>query len=205
MVGDVRQALKQPVQPAEVFQPWAVGFWPLLHVAVKTDGTPGVLPRLRERLRREIPDQPIAQLAPMTDLLDTESARDRALAGVMTACGATAALLAMIGLYGLLAGEMSARRREVGIRLALGARRWRLRAWLVRPGLSLTAVAVAVGLALSVPAARLLGIRLLGVAEIDPRTLMLAALLLMAAGIVTALIPAWRLVGARAMASLRYQ
>jgi len=205
VVGDVRQALKQPAQPAEVFQPWAVGFWPLLHVAVKTDGTPGVLPRLRERLRREIPDQPIAQLAPLTDLLDTESARDRALAGVMTACGGTAALLAMVGLYGLLAAEMSARAREVGIRLALGARHWRLRAWLVRPGVQLTAGAVALGLGLSVPAARLLGSRVLGVSELDALTLVMAALMLMTAGVVAALIPAWRLVGARALASLRYQ
>ena len=85
----------------------------------------------------------------------------------MTACAAAAALLAMVGLYGLLAGEMLARQREVGIRLALGARQWRLRAWLLRPGLVLTMLGVVVGLACSLPVARALESQLFGVGSGD--------------------------------------
>jgi putative ABC transport system permease protein len=123
----------------------------------------------------------------------------------MAVCAGTAAVLAMIGLYGLLAGELLARRREVGIRLALGATMWRLRAWLVRPGVLLTATGVALGLAASIPAARALHSQLFGVGSDDLAARAVAALLLLLAGVLAALIPAWRVVGARALASLRYE
>lgn len=205
VVGDVRQTFRDEAPLPEVYRPWARAYWPLLHVAVRTDGTPNVLPRLRAALQQAVPDQPLAALVPLDELLATGSRQAHALSRVMGACALAAAALAVIGLYGLLASEMLARRREVGIRLALGARAWRLRTWLLRPGLWLTAVGVVVGLLASVPVGRLLEGQLFGVRTDDLRVRATAAGVLLLAGLLAALVPAFRIVSERALAALRYE
>jgi putative ABC transport system permease protein len=205
VIGDVRQGVRDTAPVPEVYRPWASAFWPLLHVAIRGDGSPDLAGRVRSRLQREVPDQPIAQLAMLDEVIAMRTREPQSIARVMGVCGAAAALLAMIGLYGLLAGELLARRREVGIRLALGATMWRLRAWLVRPGVLLTSTGVALGLAASVPAARALESQLFGVHSDNLATRALAAGALLTAGVLAALIPAWRVVGSRALAALRYE
>jgi predicted permease len=205
VVGDVRQTFRDEAPVPEVYRPWVRGYWPLLHVAVRTDGTASVLPRVRAALQQALPDQPLATLAPLGDVVDAGNREAHALTRVMSACALAAALLAVIGLYGLLASEMLARRREVGIRLALGARTWQLRGWLLRPGLWLTAIGVVIGLAASVPVARLLQAQLFGIQSGNLRVRVLAAAALLLAGLVAALIPAYRVVGTRALSALRYE
>jgi ABC-type antimicrobial peptide transport system permease subunit len=100
---------------------------------------------------------------------------------------------------------MSARRREVGIRLALGARTWPLRAWLIRPGLWLTLAGVLIGVVASVPAARILEQQLFGVRSGHIGVRVTAALVLLLAGAVAALVPACRVVTDRALGGLRYE
>ena len=205
VVGDVRQTFRDEAPLPEVYRPWARAFWPLLHVAVRTDGGPHVLPRLRAALQQAVPDHPLATLAPLDEVIVRGSRQARALSRVMAACALAAAVLAVIGLYGLLASEMLARRREVAIRLALGARTWRLRTWLLRPGLWLTAAGVVVGLLASVPAARVLEEQLFGVRTDDLRVRVTAAGVVLLAGLLAAIVPAYRVVSERAVASLRYE
>lgn len=205
VVGDLRRDLREEAPSPEVYRPWSQAFWPLLHVAVRTDGTPGTLARLQRHLMQQIPGHPIAMAGPMDDVLAQFSRGPAALSGVMTACAVTAAVLAMIGLYGLLASEMLARRREVGIRLALGARTWQLRTWLLRPGVVLVSLGIVAGLLVSIPAARALQSQLFGVGSGDWLPRVLAAGLLGVAGIVATLVPAWRLVGERTLRALRYE
>lgn len=197
VVGDVRQSFRDEAPLPEVYRPWARAYWPLLHVAVRTDGGPNVLPRLRAALQQAVPDQPLAALAQLDDVIATGSRQAHALGRVMAACAVTAAVLAVIGLYGLLTSEMLARRREVGIRLALGARAWRLRTWLLRPGLWVTAAGVVLGLLASVPAARLLEQQLFGVRSDDLGVRVAAACILLLAGLLAALVPAYRVVKSR--------
>lgn len=205
VVGDVRQTFRDEAPLPEVYRPWARAYWPLLHVAVRTDGGPNVLPRLRAALQQAVPDQPLAAMAPLDEVIATGSRQAHALSRVMAACAMAAAVLAVIGLYGLLASEMLARRREVGIRLALGARAWRLRTWLLRPGLWVTVAGVALGLVASVPAARLLEQQLFGVRSDDLGVRVTAASVLLLAGLLAALVPAYRVVSERAVAALRYE
>ena len=205
VIGDVRQGVRDTAPVPEVYRPWARAFWPLLHVVIRGDRSPDLQARLRERLQRELPDQPIAQLAPLDDVLAARMQEPRSIARVLATCGATAAMLAMIGLYGLLAGEMLTRRREVGIRLALGARAWRLRAWLLRPGILLTAYGIAAGIVASIPAARVLESQLFGLRSDSLLERAIAAVLLMTAGVAAASVPAMRIVGQRALTALRYE
>ncbi|WP_396623368.1 ABC transporter permease [Luteitalea sp.] len=205
VVGDVRQSFRDESAVPEVYRPWSRAYWPLLHVAVRTDGAPDAMRRLRGALQQAIPDQPLASLGPLDEAIDRGSHQARALTQVMTACAAAAALLAVVGLYGLLASEMSARRREVGIRLALGARTWPLRAWLIRPGLWLTLAGVLIGVVASVPAARILEQQLFGVRSGHIGVRVTAALVLLLAGAVAALVPACRVVTDRALGGLRYE
>ena len=97
------------------------------------------------------------------------------------------------------------RRREVGIRLALGARSWRLRAWLLWPGILLTAYGIAAGIVASIPAARVLESQLFGLRSDSLLERAIAAVLLMTAGVAAASVPAVRIVGQRALTALRYE
>ncbi|BCS33366.1 hypothetical protein TBR22_A25930 [Luteitalea sp. TBR-22] len=205
VVGDVRQTFRDETAVPEVYRPWSRAYWPLVHVAARTDGTPDAVRRLRASLQRAIPDHPLGLLAPLDEAVDAGSRQARVLTRVMATCALAAALLAVVGLYGLLASEMVARRREVGIRLALGARTWSLRAWLLRPGLWLTTAGVTVGLLASIPAARLLEQQLFGIRSGDLSVRAIAAGVLLFAGVVAALVPACRIVSDRALSGLRYE
>jgi putative ABC transport system permease protein len=205
VVGDVRQGMRDEVPVPEVYRPWAQAFWPLLHVAVRGDGAPGMAARLRDRLRAEVPDHPIAQLTSLDEVMADGAREPRAIARALAVCALTTAGLAMIGLYGLLAGEMLGRRREVGIRLALGAREGRLRAWLLRPGAWLCAIGIVAGVVASVPVARAIESQLFGVTSSDLSVRAVSGLVLAAAAMCAAVVPAWRIVGPRALHALRYE
>lgn len=205
VIGDLRRELREDAAAPEIYRPWSQAFWPLLHIAVRTDGTPDVLGRLQRHLMQSIPGHPIAMAGTLESVLAENSRQPRTLTAVMTGCAAAAALLAMVGLYGLLASEMLARRREIGIRMALGAKPWPLRARLLGPGLALTLTGVLVGLALSVPAARALQSQLFGVGAGDWLPRVAAAAAIGAAGVVCALVPALRLVGEQTLAALKYE
>lgn len=203
VAGDIRQGARDDAGVPEVYRPWSQAFWPLVHVVVRGDGSADLPARLRARLQRAVPDQPIALLASLDDVVAAGTREPAMLATVVSACGAAAALLAMLALYGLIAGEVLARRREVGIRLALGARTWPLRGWLLRPGLQLTSAGIGVGLAASIPAARAVEAQLFGVGTDNPAVRIWAAILVLSVGLCAALIPAWRVVGATSFAALR--
>jgi putative ABC transport system permease protein len=203
VTGDIRQGVRDQAPVPEVYRPWSQAFWPLLHVAVRGDGRADLAARLRTRLQRDVPDQPIALLAPLDDVVALGTREPAMLARVVSTCSVAAALLAMLGLYGLIAGEVLARRREVGIRLALGARTWPLRGWLLRPALLLTLAGILVGLVASVPAARVVEAQLFDVGTDSPAVRIGAAMVVLSAGLLAAVIPAWRVVGAPAFAALR--
>jgi len=205
VVGDLRRELREDAAAPEVYRPWSQAFWPLLHVTVRTDGSPDVLGRLQRHLLRTVPGQPIAMAGTLEGLLAENSRQPRTLMTLMTACALAAALLAMVGLYGLLASEMLGRRREIGIRLALGARPWGLRARLLVPALALTVAGIGLGLVLSVPAARALQSQLFGVGAGDWLPRVAAAAMLTTTGLMCGLVPAIRLVSEQALLALRYE
>jgi ABC-type antimicrobial peptide transport system permease subunit len=135
---------------------------------------------------------PLAAVATL-DELRRASLRVRELVLVLLSLFAVAAsLLAVLGVYGVLSGAAAERRREIGVRLALGARGRQILAGVLGEGARLAAVGLVAGGVAAAAVTRLLGGLLYDVTPLDARTFLGAAALLLAAALVAGLAPAWR-------------
>jgi ABC-type antimicrobial peptide transport system permease subunit len=119
--------------------------------------------------------------------------------------GVAALLLAAIGLYGLLAHEVTRGTREIGIRVALGAPTGQVLRRVVRHGVTLAAVGIAIGLVASLAVTRLLGAMLYDVKPGDPITLIAVTLLLMLVALAACYIPARRATRVDPLVALRHE
>jgi predicted permease len=129
----------------------------------------------------------------------------RVAASVSGSVGIVSLLLAAIGIYGVTAYVASRRTREIGIRLALGARRADVLGMILRQGMLLVVIGSVLGLVLAAVGSRLLTRLLFGVPPIDPLTFSAAAVLFMAIGLAACYLPARRATRIDAMEALRYE
>jgi len=114
---------------------------------VRVDGDPSALAvDVRRAIWSVEPDQPIADLQPLQSHIDASLSGPRAIGVFLTAMGAIALTLAAMGVYGVMAHSVVQQRRDIGVRIALGARRGEVIASLARSGLARVAVGVALGL-----------------------------------------------------------
>jgi ABC-type antimicrobial peptide transport system permease subunit len=139
----------------------------------------------------------------MGQLESAASARRRFQASLLTIFAAIALILALVGLYGLMAYSVSRRTREVGIRMALGAERSDVMLLVLKNAVLLLATGLIAGLVASWFAARALQVFLFGVGRHDPITILSVCGLLMACGVIAALIPARRAASIDPMQALR--
>jgi predicted permease len=138
-------------------------------------------------------------------MIEESVLRERLLATLSSFFGLLALLLACIGLYGILSYTVASRTNEIGIRMALGARR-RDALWLVlREALSLVIVGIAVGLPMIWATTRLASTLLFGLTPTDPISLLLAALLMIAVAVMAGYLPARRATRVDPMVALRYE
>ena len=127
-----------------------------------------------------------------SDCVDGALVRERFTAGLSTFAAALTVLLACIGVYGLLAYSVTARTREIGVRVALGATREAVVWMIVRDGLAIAVPGVLIGAACAWAAARLVRAQLYGIAPGDSRTLLVGAAILLTTVLVASLLPARR-------------
>jgi putative ABC transport system permease protein len=157
---------------------------------------PGVGPDIVDALRRAIwsaePDVPIPSVAPLQTWIDESSGVRRLSSTLSSAFGAMALLLAAGGLYGTLLYAASQRRRELGIRIALGARRGRIQGEVVAGGVGLSAVGVVLGVPAAIYLGRLLESFLWNVSPTDPTSVVGAAAVLLATAAIACWLPAYR-------------
>jgi putative ABC transport system permease protein len=137
-------------------------------------------------------DQPIVRVATMDDLLAASAAERRFALILFEAFALAALVLAAAGIYGVIAGSVAERTREIGVRSALGASRKRILGLVLGQGLSLTGLGLAVGLAGATVATRALVAMLFGVSRLDPATYLGVIVLLAAVAAVACAVPAWR-------------
>src|SRR5438094_1843940 len=166
---------------------------PTMNVVLRTILPPAALSRTLERLVREVdPAVPIVRLRDMESVFAESIRRPRLLAQLLGAFAGLALLLAAVGTYGVLSYMATERRREIGIRIALGAARSSVLALVMKQGLQLTIIGVVVGLAGALGLNRLIGSVLFGVQPTDPTTLaaVTMTITLVAAG--ACWLPAWR-------------
>ena len=146
----------------------------------------------REAVKRIDPALPLFDIRTMTERLDRSVATSRFNTALLTTLGAVGLLLAAIGIYGVIAYFVSQRTAEIGLRLALGASPRDVLKLVVRQALKPVLLGVGVGIALAVPAARLLESQLVGVTTRDPLVLVGVALMLVIVAIAASLAPANR-------------
>jgi hypothetical protein len=175
-----------------------------MDIAVRTDRDPKVMiPELREVLRQADPALAGSNFTTMDQVVEDSFGSQRLAAHLLEIFGGSALLLCVTGLYGLLAYVVSQRTRELGVRLALGARRGDL-LWLVMRQASVMLVCgVVVGLGLAVASGRVVRSYLYGVSARDGWTLGFVALVLMIAGLLAAYLPARRAARVDPMEALR--
>lgn len=208
VVGVVRtikaRALDDEARPA-FYVPFSQSEERILTLVARVEGDParfaGVL---RAAVAAADPDQPLGTTAPLTTLLSESLAQRRSAAGILAAFAATALLLAAIGLYGVLAYSVARRRREIGIRIALGARRPTIVAMVLRESGRLLATGLGAGLAAALVLTRFLASLLYGVGAIDPATFTAVAASLVAVGLVASYLPARRASRTNPMEALRH-
>ena len=211
VVGVVKDVLErgyeQEAKPGVyIAQAQAARGFPTVNLVVKVDGDPLAHAAAVQRVVRGVePEQPIRLVRAMTEVIDVTVADRRQQTTLLVVFGALALAIAALGLYGLLAQTVSARGREIGIRMSLGAT-WRnvVRMVLSR-GIVLTGAGVALGIALAWSVTRAMGTLLYGVTATDPLTFLLVAGLLAAVSAVACAIPAIRAARIDPMLVLREQ
>jgi ABC-type antimicrobial peptide transport system permease subunit len=195
LAGDDQAAVRdQFYYPfAQVPDPLMRFFSSIMSLAVHTTGAPlPVLEGLRRKLRGTNGDQALYEVRTMEQLARGSLARQRFLLLLFGIFATLALLLSCIGIYGVLAYVTGRRVPEIGMRMALGARA-RDVVWMVlRQSLGMVAAGVALGVAGSIGAARLLERLVVGVRSAEPLTMAAMIALLLAAALVASFLPARR-------------
>lgn len=177
-----------------------------LTVHVKTSTEPPIVAEsLRAELKSLDPHLPLYNLKTLSTEIDESITQERLVTGLSWAFGVLATLLTALGLYGVLTFSVARRTREIGIRVALGARRRDVFRLIMFRGVVLVAIGVAIGLGASFAFARLMESLLFGVAPNNPWTLTFVSLGLIAVALLACYLPARRATKVDPLVALRYE
>lgn len=204
VVGDIKHtAIDQPTQP-QTYEPILQAQFTGLNFAVRTAGDPTTL---IAALRREVyavdPDQPVGRVDPLVKLVADSMARQRFAFTLFTVFSGLALLLASIGIYGVMAYNVSQRTGEIGVRMALGATATDVVKLILSQGLGVIGLGLLVGLGATLALARVIQSMLYGTNPRDPLTLAVIAVLLAVVAIAACLIPALRATKVDPLVALR--
>ena len=195
IAGDVRQLSLASFDAMAVYinveQSWFTDR--AMSFVVRTAGNPAALaPAARAAVWSIDKDQPVVRIATMPALVEASASERRFALIVFEGFAVASLLLAAIGIYGILAGGVAERTREIGVRAALGATRAQIVGLVARQGAVLTGVGAAIGLAAAAFASRSLMTLLFGVTPLDPLTYILVVILLAGVALLACALPAWR-------------
>ena len=210
IVGDVRQmGIDEPVK-AEMYLPYQqVNHNPWFiprDLAIRTSGdTSNLVGAVRQIIREVDPDQPISNVATMEEVLGTEAAQRRMGMIMLVGFALLALLLASLGIYGVLAYFVTQHTSEIGVRQALGATPRDILLLVLKKGMGLTLVGVAIGLVSAFALTRLMSSLLFGVKASDPLTFVAVPLLLAFVALLACYIPARRATKVDPLVALRYE
>jgi putative ABC transport system permease protein len=192
VVNDVLFGGPRAERRQEIYLAHAQRAYLILNMAVRTTGDAHLLaPAVRAVLHDLDPQKPAQGLHSLADLLGATYAADRQAMLVLGAFAVVAVLLSLLGVHGVLSHHVRERSREIGIRMAIGANRGHVMAWVAGRGLKLSLAGLLLGCVLAAGFGRGLSGLLFGVRLTDPAALV-AVLALPLVGFVVSLHPAWR-------------
>jgi putative ABC transport system permease protein len=208
VVGDMRhQGLNEPTT-AEVFAPnLQNNEGPVsLDLAIKTTSDPaGITQAVRQQVWAIDKDLPVSDVKTMEERLGASVAQPRFNALLLGLFAATAMILAVVGIYGVVSYSVAQRRHEIGIRMALGAQKSDVLGMVIKQGLVLALIGVGVGLAGALALTRLMESLLFGVNTTDEVTFALVTALLVGVTLVACYLPARRAARVDPLVALKYE
>ena len=205
VVGDVRHDSLLHEARSEIYRPHRqASFFAGMTLVVETQGgTEALLPTLRRAVLEVDPEQPPHSVVTLASIFEQATARERFAAELLALFAVFAVVLAALGLHAVLAAAVAHKRREIGIRRALGASHRAIRTWVLRRALAWTAMGIVAGLVLAAVGGRWLEGLLVGVEPMDPAVLTLTALALLGIAVAAAWLPTRRALRIDASSALR--
>ena len=177
--------------------------FPWVFFELRTAGSPSaVVPVVKRELAQVAPDLAL-EFTTMSDQVRSSLARERLMALLSASFGALALLLAVVGLYGIMAYGVARRRGEIGVRIALGATRARVVRLVLGEAGRLVVAGLVLGTLLALAGSRLVASFLYGLAPTDPATIALSAFVLASVALAAGALPAWRAARLDPMVALR--
>jgi putative ABC transport system permease protein len=204
VVGDVKQESLRTPTPPQVYEPFSQEPGRSFQVLLRVSVNPA---QFAETVRQEVRTidnaQPISDARPMEAIVAQSLTRDRFSVVILGAFGCLAVILAAVGIYGVIAYSVAQRTNEIGVRMALGAQGADV-VWLVmRQGLRLVIIGIAIGLLISTVATRVLAAVLFSISPADPGAFGAVALLLGLVAMLACWIPARRATKVDPLVALR--
>jgi predicted permease len=205
VVKDVRNDNLWRPEPA-IYVPFAQNPMPSVFLVVRTAVPPmSVMPAVRDALRSLDKEQPVNDIETMSDVVSETYGAIRFPMTLLWIFSALALALAAVGIFGVMSYTVSRRTKEMAIRIALGASRREMLRLLLREGLSVTVLGVALGLAGALLLSRVMAGYVYGITATDPLTFAAALGLLTAVALLAIYIPARRAARVDPMVALRYE
>src|SRR6185369_711761 len=204
IVGDVRHRRLETQPSPAMYMPTLAEPWK--NVVIRAQGDPT---NLAAAVRREVkaidPDQPVAAMKTMDAWLTTSVSAPMYRTSLLALFALVALVLASTGIYGVMSYSVSQRTHEIGVRMALGAGRLDVLKMIVRQGMTLVAVGLALGIVGAIALTRVMASLLFEVTPKDPLTFTVVAVFLALVALLACYIPARRATKVDPLVALRYE
>jgi putative ABC transport system permease protein len=188
----------------ETYLPARQDPWPFAVFVVRTQADPMALAEPARRAILEVDEnQPISRLRPMSDFLAESVAQRRFVMLLIGLFAGLAALLAALGLYGVIAYSVHQRTHEIGVRMALGARSSSVRGMVTRQGLILAGLGLAIGIPGVIGVAKMVGSVMSGLGTVEPMAVVVMASVLAVVTLLASWMPARRAAAIDPIVALR--
>ncbi len=204
VVGDAKYTSVRDAAPPTIYVPHGQATMPRAVFEVRTGVDPlSIVPSLREAVREVDPNLPVTDVSTQAAEIEGRFVQERVFSQVCSLFGALAAIVAAIGLFGLMSYSVARRTNEIGIRMTLGAQPTSVLRLVLRESFVLVAIGIGVGLVAAMGAARLVASQLYGLAPTDLVTIAGASLLMLVVSAIAGYLPARRASKVDPMIALR--